>query len=388
MIRLSKSVIGAAEQAAVAKVLERGFLGTGPETQAFEREIARYLGGGVTAVCVSTGTAALQLAVQACGLGPGDEVLVPSLTYVASFQAISAAGATPIACDVREATGLLNLDDAERRAGPRVKAVMPVHYASAAGDPEDIYVFARQRGLRVIEDAAHAFGCTHQGRKIGSFGDVVCFSFDGIKNITSGEGGAIVSRDPEVIARVQDARLLGVQKDSEKRYKGERSWDFDVTEQGWRSHMSDIMAAIGRVQLGRLEPEFKPQRIALAKRYRERLAEIPGVQLFATDLNEIVPHIQPVRILGGRRDRVRQALSEQAIQTGIHYKPNHLLTRYGGGAVSLPVSERLYEELLSLPLHPELSLADVDAVVDCLAVALGHSSSCKLSYSAADWARV
>ena len=362
MIRLSKSVVGKEEQAAVSRILEIGYLGTGQETQAFEKDLEGWFGSGVNVVCVNTGTAALHLALQALGVGSGDEVLAPSLTYLATFQAISACGATPVACEVREADALLDLADAAGRVTPRTKVVMPVHYASSPGQLDELYAFARKHNLRVVEDAAQAFGCEHKGRKIGSFGDIVCFSFDGIKNITSGEGGAVVSADRDVVRKVQDARLLGVQKDTEKRYQGERSWEFDVVEQGWRFHMSDIMAAIGRVQLRRFEGEFKPKRILLARRYVELLREHRGVELFEANYGAVVPHIFPVRILSGKRDQVRNALLDNGIQTGIHYKPNHLLTKYGGGSVSLPVTERLYQELLTLPLHPDLSLEDVARV--------------------------
>lgn len=366
MIRLSRSVVGRRETEAVAAVLDRGYLGMGTETQHFEQELSAFLGGGVSVACASTGTAALQLALQAAGLRPVDEVLVPTLTYVASFQAISATGATPVACDVREADGLLDLADAGRRVTARTRAVMPVHYASYAGDLDAVYDFARRHGLRIIEDAAHAFGCEYKGKKIGSFGDVACFSFDGIKNITSGEGGAVVSSDAALIGRVRDLRLLGVERDTEKRYQGERSWEFEVSEQGWRYHMSDIMAAIGRVQLTRFEAEFKPRRIALARRYRKRLEALPGVRLFETDLNTVVPHILPVRIPGGVREPVCAALHSRGIETGLHYKPNHLLARFGAGKPSLPVAEKLYREMISIPLHPALSDADADQVVDAM----------------------
>jgi len=369
-MRLSKSVIGTLEQEAVREVLERGFLGMGTETQAFERELAAYIGGEIQVVCTNTGTAALQLALQACDIGAGDEVLAPSLTFVATFQAISATGATPVACEVQESTGLLDLEDAQRRITARTKAIMPVHYASAMGDLDAVYDFGETHALRVVEDAAHAFGCTYKERRIGSFSEVSCFSFDGIKNITSGEGGAIVSHNPEIIRRIQDARLLGVEKDTEKRYQRQRSWDFDVIEQGWRYHMSDIMAAIGRVQLRRFEPEFRPRRVALARAYRESLSSLPDVRFFEAEIGAVVPHIQPVRILEGKRDRVRQALLDDGIETGIHYKPNHLLSKYGGGKVSLPVTERLYSEILTLPLHPDLSGEDVETVVDVVKRAL------------------
>ena len=369
MIRLSKSFVGQQEIAAVSAILERGFLGMGEEVQRFETELAAYLDAPAVA-CVNTGTAALQLALQAIGVGPGDEVLVPTLTYVASFQAIAATGATPVACEVRESDGLLDLADAERRVTSCTRAVMPVHYASFPGDLDAIYAFAQRHGLRVVEDAAHAFGCTSRGRRIGSFGDVVCFSFDGIKNITSGEGGAVISSDPVVMDKVRDARLLGVERDTEKRYRGERSWDFDVTEQGWRYHMSDLMAAIGRIQLRRFETEFAPCRVALARRYRELLSDISGLRLFANDVEGIVPHIFPLRILGGRRDAVRAALNAAGVQTGIHYKPNHLLTRFGAGRPALPVAEMLYRELLTLPMHPQIDMVDCDRMAALIAEAL------------------
>jgi dTDP-4-amino-4,6-dideoxygalactose transaminase len=336
----------------------------GREVRAFEEELKAYLGGQEdrTVICLNSGTAALHLAVAAV-TSPGDEVLVQSLTFVASFQAISAAGAVPVACEVYPETITLDLEDAARRITPRTRAVMPVHYASNPGDLEAMYGFARRYGLRVIEDAAHAFGCTYEGRKIGSFGDLACFSFDGIKNITSGEGGAVVTSDPGVIQAVQDARLLGVQRDTEKRYQGARSWEFDVQQQGYRYHLSNLFAAIGRVQLRRFEGEFKPRRLALAQTYRAALAGLGDVQLLHGDPGPIVPHIFPIRVLNGKRDGLRQFLLDRGIECGIHYKPNHLLSLYGGGRERLPVTERLYEELLTLPLHAALRDGELDQVI-------------------------
>jgi dTDP-4-amino-4,6-dideoxygalactose transaminase len=363
IVRLSRSIVGRAEADAAARVIvEDGYLGMGAEVARFEGDLAAYLGVDAAHVsCVSSGTAAVQLAVEAV-VQPGDEVLVQSLTFVATFQAIAAAGAVPVACEVTADTVSIDLEDAARRCTSRTRAIMPVHYASNPGDLDAVYRFAGERGLRVIEDAAHAFGCTYRGKRIGSAADVACFSFDGIKNITTGEGGAVVTSDPTVGARVRDARLLGVEKDSDKRYRGQRSWDFDVSRPGHRYHMSNIFAAIGRVQLARLDREFAPARIALALRYRTGLEGATGVTFFNTDLGAVVPHIQPVRIMDGRRDAVRAALEDARIQTGIHYKPNHLLTLFGGGTPRLPVTEQLYEEILSLPLHPGVTFDDVDRV--------------------------
>ncbi len=367
-IRLSRSIVGAAEAAAVTRVItEDGYLGMGGEVQRFEAELAAWLGVEPRQIITAnTGTAALHLAVQAV-VPPGGEVLVPTLTFVASFQAVSGAGRVPVPCDVLEETGTIDLEDAEKRLTERTAAIMPVHYASNPWQLEAVYDFARRHGLRVIEDAAHAFGCRRHGRKIGSAGDMVCFSFDGIKNITSGEGGCIVAFDPEAARLCSDARLLSVENDAEKRFAGTRSWDFDVKRQGWRYHMSNIMAAIGRVQLSRLDGEFAPARRALAALYREELSGVPGLALLQTNPDDdIVPHIFEIRVLHGRKNAVKARLAEAGVPTGVHYKPNHLLTLYGGGRVSLPVAERLYGELVTLPLHPGVSREEVLAI--CAAV--------------------
>ena len=199
-IRLSKSCIGEAEKLAVMGVLDREFLGMGAEVQQFEQALTEFFGRPT--VCVVNGTAALQLALQACDIGLGDEVLVQSLTYVASFQAISATGAVPVACDIDPATMTLDWHDAEKRLTSKTKALMPVHYSGGVGALDEIYAFANKHNLRVIEDAAHSFGCSRNGRKVGAIGDISCFSFDGIKNITSGEGGAVVTGDQDVAQKI------------------------------------------------------------------------------------------------------------------------------------------------------------------------------------------
>lgn len=360
-IRLSKSCIGEAEKRAVLGVLDREYLGMGAEVQQFEQVLTEFFGRPV--VSVVNGTAALHLALQACGIGKGDEVLVQSLTYVASFQAISATGAVPVPCDVNPSTLTLDWCDAEKRLTSRTKAVMPVHYSGGVGDLDEIYAFARKHGLRVIEDAAHAFGTLHHGKRVGGFGDVACFSFDGIKNITSGEGGCIVTDDLEVLRKIQDARLLGVEKDTEKRFLGQRSWEFDVNAQGWRYHMSNIMAAIGIEQLKRF-PEMAAKRQHLAQRYDELLKGNPRIRLLRHDYQQVVPHIYVIQIQGAHyREALREKLAAQGIQTGIHYQPNHELSLYRHvGNVMLMNTNSVASQLLSLPLQPDLSFQDIDYV--------------------------
>lgn len=364
-IRLSKSCIGETEKLAVMRVLDRGFFGMGQEVNAFEQALSTFFGRST--VCVVNGTAALHLALQAAGVGQGDEVLVQSLTYVASFQAITATGAKPVACDVLASTACIDLSDAARKITPKTKAIMPVHYAGGVGHLDDLYDFAANHGLRVIEDAAHAFGTNYKGQKVGAFGDIACFSFDGIKNITSGEGGCIVTDDQMVLKRIRDARLLGVEGDTDKRFSGERSWDPDVHHQGWRYHMSDIMAAIGIEQLNNFE-YHKTRRQALAKCYVDYLSEVKSISIFQHDYDDVVPHIFVI-LLGEDidRDRLIRFLTDHGIPVGIHYKPNHLLSYFSGNTKeNLSATDILYPRILTLPLHPELSVGDVATIVRLL----------------------
>ena len=363
-VRLSKSIIGEQEIEAVADVMRRGYLGMGVDVQLFENELSEFIGGGREVVCVNTGTSAIQLALQACGIGAGDEVLVPSLTFVATFQAITAAGATPVACEVRRETCTIDVEDATRRLTERTKAIIPVHYASGRGDLDKVYELARVHNLRVVEDAAHAFGCKWKGKRVGAAGDIVCFSFDGIKNITSGEGGAVVTSDRAVARYIQDARLLGVMRDTQKRYLGQRSWEFDVTIQGWRYHMSNIMASIGRVQLRRFD-SFAEKRVHLAKNYTKILTGIDGLSFLHLNYGDIIPHIFPIFIESDKRDAVRDALLSANIECGIHYKPNHLLSLYKTD-YDLPVTENLFLEMLTIPLHPEVDQRQQETIISII----------------------
>jgi dTDP-4-amino-4,6-dideoxygalactose transaminase len=198
-------------------------------------------------------------------------------------------------------------------------------------------------------------------------GDVTCFSFDGIKNITSGEGGCIVTDNKKIIDYISDARLLGVERDSMKRYQESRSWEFDVKHQGWRYHMSNIMAAIGIVQLGRFS-EFSGQRQLLARKYNSSFKDLDTLKLLPWDYTQVVPHIYPIQIKGLRdRDGLQKILKSKNIQTGFHYQPNHLLSFYRQSkSIYLKNTENIFPELLSLPLHPDLTTKDVDYVAKTL----------------------
>ena len=361
IIRLSKSVIGEEEKTAVLRVLEKEFLGMGEEVDRFEKKLSEVFNRDT--VCVSSGTSAIQLSLEACNIGKGDEVLVPSLTYVATFQAIKATGAIPIPCDVNEDDLLIDIKDASSKITNKTKAIIPVHYTGGVGNLNGLYEFAQKNKIRVIEDAAHAFGTIYNSNLIGSIGDIVCFSFDGIKNITSGEGGCIVSNDKKIIQRAQNSRLLGVENDSQSRSMNSRSWDFNVNRQGWRYHMSNIMAAIGIEQLKKRELFFSKRKL-LAIKYDQLFEKVKGISILKRDYDNVVPHIYVLRINNlVDRDSLKEDLLKRGIQIGIHYKPNHKLEYFKTIEKSiLPVTEKVYSQVISLPIHPDLDVSDIEYV--------------------------
>ena len=362
-IRLSRSDIGISEYLSVIKCLKKGMLGMGQEVAEFENLLANYLNSNV--VCVSSGTAALHLALEALNLDRGSEVLVPSLTYVATFQAITAAGMVPKSVDIDPDTGNISCKYLENALTSKCKVVLPVLYAGNTSHYRNIIRWAKAKSLRVVCDAAHAFGSVDKGELVGSFGDITCFSFDGIKNITSGEGGCIVSKDLDVINLSKDKRLLSVHKDSEMRYENKRSWDFDVSNQGWRYHMSNVHASLGISQFKRRNAFFR-KRKKIAKLYDLLLNDSKVLKPFKRNYEEIVPHIYPVLLNDNiNREGFINYLRRRRIQIGIHYKPNHCLTFFKSD-ISLKNTEDTYSRLISLPIHTLLRKRTIKYIVNCI----------------------
>jgi perosamine synthetase len=358
-IPVQRPCVGEDELAAVREVFAGGWLGMGPVTRAFEQALQEFLGVKHVAA-VNTGTSALHLALDALGLGPGDEVILPSLTFVASAQAVLAVGAQPVFCEARPETLTLDVRDAARRVTGRTRAIMPVHYGGLACDMDEVLAFAAARRLRVVEDAAHAFGSLYKGRQIGTLGDVTCFSFDPIKNITCGEGGAVATADDAVAQRVLSRRVLGMDRNTRDR-PGERRWCYEVVAPGFRYHLSDINAAIGLRQLARLG-EFRARKRDIVRRYDAAFAGLGGVQT-VRHTDETFPFFYVLRVTDGRRDRLMSYLAERDIGTGVHYVPNHLQPLFKGQGPPLPVTERLFHEIVTLPLYFEMTDPDVDAVI-------------------------
>lgn len=360
MIPVSRPSIGKEELAAVKKVFDSGWLGMGSCVKEFEDAISKFLNGS-SVIAVNTGTTALHLALDALGITKGDEVIVPSLTFVATVQAITATGATPVFCDIEEDTLNIDVKDVERRITSKTKAVIPVHYRGVPCDMDALMSVAKKNNIKVVEDAAHAFGSHYKGKPIGSFGDITCFSFDPIKVVTCGEGGAVAFRDELLLSLIQQKRILGIDKDTWSRYKNERSWFYNVVTQGYRYHMSNINAAIGLVQLKKFK-KMNARRIAIAKRYDRELSKIGGLELLRTNYKDIAFFMYIIKVKKDR-DGLMKHLKENGIDSGIHYIPSHLFTLYKGISTKLPATEKVWEEILTLPLYPDLTASDQKKVI-------------------------
>jgi len=373
-IQVSRGCLGAEELAEVKTAFEYGYFGLAARVTEFEEQIKKYL-GSKHVVATSTGTSALHLALDAVGIGEGDEVIVPSLTFVACFQAIVATGAVPVACDVYPETLLMDTRDVQKRMTSRTKAIMPIHFCGNPCDMDTLLDMSQRSGIRLIEDAAHAFGSTYKGKKIGSFGDISCFSFDSIKTITCGEGGAVACADPEVAEIIRQKRLLGIDKKSHASTSWkDRTWLFEVKTQGFRYHMSNINAAIGLAQLRKVE-SFIERRRFICKKYDEAFKSLSELKVISMDYDQVAPHIYVVRIQSGRREGLMNFLKERDIETTINYIPNHLHPFFRKNGLHLPETERVYKEILTLPLHYGLSDLDVDRVIECVRDFFGNDQT-------------
>ncbi|RYE55594.1 MAG: DegT/DnrJ/EryC1/StrS family aminotransferase [Sphingobacteriales bacterium] len=378
MIRLSMACVDGEEIESIKQVFEDGAkFGLGRFVGEFEADLAEFVGGDREVICVNTGTSALHIALEAMNFPRGAEVIVPSITYLASFSAISAAGLKPVACDILLPSGHIDPEDCGRRINSKTVAIMPIAYAGVDFARKEIYELAKINSLRVIEDDAHAFGAdTSNGKKFGSEGDVVCFSFDGIKNITCGEGGAVFTSDLKLANTIRVMRSLGVEKDVELRYKGSRAWEFDAKVQGFRYHMSNINAAIGRTQLRKIAKffEIKSEILMLYHKLLDEhgLFEIVPTQQFRKEnflhiFNCLLPsHID--------RGDVRTRMLSLGVETGVHYQPNHSHTLYASD-YALPNSDLFGRHTLTLPFHANLSKDDIERIISTLKSCLIESEA-------------
>jgi dTDP-4-amino-4,6-dideoxygalactose transaminase len=362
-----------AEIDAVVDTLRSGWLTMGPKTRAFEETFAPAV-GAQHGVAVSSATAGLHLGINAFDVGPGDEVLVPTLTFAATGATVLHAGARVRLVDCEPDTLNLSAADAERKCGPHTKAIVPVHFAGHPCEMDDIHALARARGLRVMEDAAHALPARYRGKMVGSLSELTVFSFYATKNLTTGEGGMVTTDDVELADRIRCRRLHGMTRDAWKRYSAEGSWRYDVSYPGFKYNMTDLNAAIGLVQLERL-PELQRCRRALVDRYFAALSDVDEVELPTSRAHvEHAWHLFIVRVRPERlrisRDEVIVRLNEAGIGTSVHFIPLHEHSYYrdvlGCRGDEVPVADAEWERIISLPLFPSMHVTDVDRVADTL----------------------
>jgi dTDP-4-amino-4,6-dideoxygalactose transaminase len=375
-IPFHRPALGPEERAAVLEVLDSGWLTTGERSLRFEEAVAQRL-GVAHAVAVNSATAALHLALEALHIGSGDEVIVPAYTFASSGEVVRYLGARPRIADVDERTLNLTAETVEAQLRPTTRAVQVVHIGGLVADTGPIVALCRERGLALIEDAAHALPATDGGRPAGTFGEAGALSFYATKTITTGEGGMLVTDDPAIADRARVMRLHGISRDAWKRYASGGSWYYEIEDVGFKYNLTDLAAAIGLVQLGRADA-LREARQRIADRYATRLSEA-GLE----DVLELPArpapgdvhawHLFMVRLRPGARvgrDELIERLKAEGIGTSVHFIPLHLhpyyRRTYGLRPEDAPIAAREYAREISLPIYPDLTEADVDRVCEAL----------------------
>jgi dTDP-4-amino-4,6-dideoxygalactose transaminase len=376
-----RPTLGEAEVEAAVEVLRSGWLTTGSQCVAFEAEFAEYVGAKY-AVAMNSATAALHLALAARGIGPGDEVIVPTMTFASTAEVVQYMGATPVLVDVLPESMLIDPADVEAKLTERTKAIMPVHYAGFPADMDAINELAARVGAYVIDDAAHSLPTLYKGRKVGALADSTCFSFYANKTITTaGEGGMLTTNDEELAGRARRLSLHGLSRDAWRRFDTNAPWDYRILDAGFKYNLTDVAAAVGRAQLKRSN-DLAAQRIDLAMQYSKLLNDVRGIRPLhdATDSSVVDAGMQHawhlyVAVLEGPTDTVDrnglvQHLAAASIGTSVHYRPLHMhplyTDKWGYKPSDMPVAEDLFSRIISLPLFPGMTASDIDRVIESI----------------------
>jgi dTDP-4-amino-4,6-dideoxygalactose transaminase len=374
--------IGEEEIAEVVDTLRSGWVTTGPKARKFEEAFVQYLGDDtLQAIAVNSATAGLHLALEALGIGPGDEVITTTHTFTATAEVVRYMGADVKLVDIDPAT--LNIDPAAIEAAitPRTKAIMPVHYAGLSVDMDAIFAIAQKHGLKVVEDAAHALPTTWRGQMIGTLKSDACvFSFYANKTMTTGEGGMLVTRDAALAARAKVMRLHGINRDAFDRFTAKvPSWYYEIVAPGFKYNLTDIAAALGLQQLKRIEG-FRARREAIARRYDEALADLPLIlpprPQHEADVHSWHLYVTRIADEAVTRDAFIDSLFADGIGVSVHYIPLHQhpywKDRYDLKPEQFPHSQRAYERMVTLPLYTRMTDADVERVITAVRKALGR----------------
>lgn len=366
--------ISQAEIDEVVDSLRSGWLTTGPKTQRFETDFAASLGNDLHAMAVNSATAGLHLALEACGVGPGDEVITTSYTFTASAEVARYLGAEPVLVDVLTDSLEIDPEAVERAITPRTKAIVPVHLAGLACDMAPLIAIARKHGLKVVEDAAHSFPVNYKGKPIGALDtDFAVFSFYATKTMTTGEGGMVVTRDPKLAKRCRVMRLHGMDRDAFDRYTSNKpAWYYEIVAPGFKYNMTDMAASLGIHQLRRAQG-FKEKRTDIANKYLHAFADLPVIlPMDPTEMREHSWHLFMLRITDdaplSRNDFIT-AMSQQAkIGCSVHYIPLHIQPywkeRYNLHPENFPVADKAWQQEVSLPIYTTMTDDDTDYVIE------------------------
>jgi perosamine synthetase len=362
MIPYSRQFIDSEDIKAVEAVLKSDYLTTGPKVQEFEEAFASYCGSEY-AVSFSSGTAALHACMSILRLEPGDEVIVPTMTFAATANCVVYMRATPVFADVDSLTLLIHPGSVQRKITAKTRAIIGVDYAGQLCDWETLRTIARQNNIWLIADSCHALGAHHEGRRAGAWADLTAFSFHPLKHITTGEGGMVTCRDQGIASALKRFRSHGINKD----YHTRDLWQYDMISLGYNYRLSDIQCALGISQLRKL-PKFLETRRRIARMYDEAFQGILEISpLEVHDFDEHAFHLYVVRVEYDSRERIFRQLQERGIGVCVHYKPVHLFSYYrqnfGTEEGMCPVAEWAYQEIISLPIHPGLDDMDVRRII-------------------------
>lgn len=345
----------------LGKIFDAGWIGMGPKTKEFEEKFAKYIGVKY-AVALNSATAALHLANLVLGIKDGDEVIVPAMTFVSTALAPLYCGATPVFADIEEDTLCIDPKDIERKITKNTKVIMPVHYGGHACKMDEIMEIAQKYGLKVIEDAAHATGAKYKGKMLGSIGTLGCFSFHAVKNLPTGDGGMLVTDDEKIYKELLKLRWVGIDKDTFARDKGKKySWQYSVDEIGFKYHMNDITSVIGLAQLKVLNVHNKIRR-DIAKKYDKAFKNISWIKIpvekeyaFSSRHNYVIKT--------ENRDKLNEYLASKGISTGVHYEPINHFKVFGEVKTNLPITDNVWQKVLTLPLYPDMTAKDFKKIV-------------------------
>lgn len=350
---------------AVVNVLKSDYLTTGPKIAEFERKVADYTGAKY-AVAIANGTAALHAACYAARIGEGDEVITTPITFAASSNCVLYCGGTPVFADINPETYNISPEDIERKITPKTKAIIAVHFTGQPCEMEQIHAIAHKYNLTVIEDGAHALGAEYQGKRVDTLSDMTTFSFHPVKHITTGEGGMILTNNPELYQRLKLFRTHGITREEELLTKNDGPWYYEQLDLGYNYRITDIQCALGVSQMDRL-PEFLEKRKQIAKRYNEAFAANEQIQLpYQKEGCDNAWHLYVIRIKNGKRKEVFEKLRAAGIGVNVHYIPVYQHPYYrthGYAEVTCPNAEEYYKECISLPMYPDLKEEEQEYVI-------------------------